>query len=128
MRRRRLVDAWTVLPNFVSANLSEPGAADLCAVLVRRGIGIEAGVWTVDDARALVALGLASQCLRLLVEAQPRDPGEAVAAAAAIDAVLDGAAITLPRVDYGDGLATWAVLDAALDRAHDVRIGLEDTL
>jgi uncharacterized protein (DUF849 family) len=42
--------------------------------------------------------------------------------------VLDGAGIALPRVHHGDGPATWAVLRAALDRARDVRVGLEDAL
>jgi uncharacterized protein (DUF849 family) len=64
----------------------------------------------------------------VLVEAQPRDPREAVSAAAAIDAVLDDAGITLPRVHHGEGPATWAVLEEAVDRGYDIRVGLEDTL
>ncbi|HLJ61514.1 MAG TPA: 3-keto-5-aminohexanoate cleavage protein [bacterium] len=126
--RPGLIESWTVLPDFASVNVSEPGIADLCAALARRGIGIEAGLWSVDDARAFVASGLASRCLRVLVEVQPQDAGAAVADAAAIDAVLDTAGITLPRVHHGEGAATWAVLDAALDRGRDIRIGLEDTL
>ena len=95
---------------------------------MRRRIGIEAGLWSVRDAEAFLVLDPAPQCLRLLVEAQPSDPGEAVAAAAAIDAVLDRAGCAIPRVHHGDGAATWAVGDAARDRAHHIRVGLEDTL
>ncbi|HXX38966.1 MAG TPA: 3-keto-5-aminohexanoate cleavage protein [bacterium] len=126
--RLALIESWTVLPDFVSVNISEPGTGELCALLTRLGVGIEAGVWAVEDARAFAASGVASRCLRVLVEAQPLDAGPAVAAAAAIDAVLDAAGIALPRLHHGEGTATWAVLDAALDRGRDIRVGLEDTL
>ncbi|HEV2357678.1 MAG TPA: 3-keto-5-aminohexanoate cleavage protein [bacterium] len=122
------IEAWTVLPEFASVNFSEPGTADVCAVLLRRGVGIEAGLWSMEDARAFIASGLAGRCLRVLVETQPADPEEAVAAAAAIDAALDAAGIGLPRVHHGEGPATWAVLAAALDRGRDIRVGLEDTV
>jgi uncharacterized protein (DUF849 family) len=45
-----------------------------------------------------------------------------------MDAALDEAQVWLPRLHHGDGLATWAVLDAALVRGHDIRVGLEDTV
>jgi uncharacterized protein (DUF849 family) len=126
--RAQLVESWTAQPDFVSVNFSETGAADVCAVLIRRGIGIEAGLWSLDDVRAFSDSGLAPWCLRILVEVPQRDAQEAVAAAAAIDAALDAAEIWLPRLHHGDGMATWAVLDAALGLARDVRIGFEDTL
>jgi uncharacterized protein (DUF849 family) len=126
--RVALIEAWTILPEFASVNFSEFGAADVCEALIRRGVGIEAGLWSVMDAATFVATGLAGRCLRILVEAQPRDAHQAVAAAAAIDAVLDESGIRLPRLHHGEGVATWAVLDAALDRGRDIRIGLEDTL
>ncbi|MHB8733284.1 MAG: 3-keto-5-aminohexanoate cleavage protein [bacterium] len=126
--RARLIESWTVLPDYASVNFSETGAPDVCAVLMRRGIGIEAGLWSVDDVRTFVASDLAAWCLRVLVEAQPPDPEDAVADAAAMDAALDEAEIWLPRLHHGEGVATWAVLDAALDLGRDIRIGLEDTL
>ena len=52
----------------------------------------------------------------------------AVAAAAAIDAVLDGAGIDRPRLHHGYGPATWAVLAAAVPLGRDIRVGLEDVL
>lgn len=126
--RVALIASWTVLPDFASVNFSEAGAAEVGRALLRAGIGIEAGLWSLDDVHALIASGLAGECVRVLVEAQPLEPKDAVAAAAAIDAALDRAEIALPRVHHGEGHATWTVLDAALDRVHDIRIGLEDTL
>src|ERR671933_2059349 len=67
-RRRLLVATWKELPDFAGVNFSEPGALDLCAALLARGIGVEAGLWTPDDARLLVDADLASRCLRLLIE------------------------------------------------------------
>jgi uncharacterized protein (DUF849 family) len=127
-KRLALIESWTVLPDYASVNFSEGGAADVCRALLRLGVGIEAGIWSVDDVRALVASDLADKCLRILVEAQPLNSKEAVAAAEAIDEALDRAEITPPRLHHGEGFATWAVLDAALNRGLDIRIGLEDTL
>ncbi len=126
--RLTLVRAWGVLPDVVSVNIGEPGAAELCDLLRARGIGIEAGLETTDDARALLRGGLAPRCLRVLVEPMEADPTRACATAGAIARMLRGAGVALPQVHHGDGVATWAVMAAALDAGHDIRIGLEDTL
>jgi uncharacterized protein (DUF849 family) len=51
-----------------------------------------------------------------------------VALAAQIDQVLDWHVTDRPRLYHGHGRATWAVIERALGRGGDVRIGLEDTL
>ncbi len=127
-RRLSCVVAWTVLPDFVSVNFSEPGTLELCATLISRRIGVEAGVWTVADARAFVERGLSDRCLRVLIEPREENPQEALATAAAIDTVLDAHGIRLPRLLHGEGSPAWAVLEGALERGHDIRIGFEDTL
>jgi uncharacterized protein (DUF849 family) len=128
-RRHALVAAWPATPELVSLNLSEAGWEDLAALLAARGIGVEAGVATTADAEALAGGGLQAP-ERVLVEIDDESPtaDEAVAAAAAIDAVLDGARVAAPRLHHGFGRATWAVLDAAVARGWDIRIGLEDVL
>jgi uncharacterized protein (DUF849 family) len=127
-RRVSKVESWTTLPDFVSVNFSEPGALDLCERLIDREIGIEAGLWTVEDVELLVRSDLAGRCLRVLIEPQEEDPDQAVKTAGAIEAMLDRNHIGLPRVLHGQGRAAWAVLAAALTRAYDIRIGFEDTL
>ena len=128
-RRLELVAAWTALPDFVSVNLAEDGTDELVGVLGRRGIPAEAGLASVADVERLARSPLALTAVRVLVEIDgEEDPGRAVAAAAAIDDALDEASIELPRLHHGGGIATWAVLDAALARGRDVRVGLEDTL
>lgn len=127
-KRLSRVAGWTIHPDFVSVNFSEPGTLDLCERLLANTIGIEAGLWSVPDAEAFVKSGLAGRCLRVLIEPTEDDPGEAIATAEAINTVLDRNGISLPRLPHGNGNATWAVLDAALERGYDIRVGFEDTL
>ena len=128
-RRLAAIAAWKVLPDYASVNLGEEGAIDIIDLLNEQGVGVEAGVWTLDDARLLIDEGLDSACLRILVEVEAVEAAEdAVALAAAIDFVLDDGLAQSPRIHHGGGTATWQVIEAAMERGHDVRIGLEDTL
>jgi uncharacterized protein (DUF849 family) len=125
--RLALIERWTVLPDFASVNFSEDGTDELCALLVARGIAIEAGLGSVADARAFVDSGFVDRCLRVLVEVEPgaNDP---IRAAAVVGRVLEGSGIRLPRVQHGHDAAAWPVLEDAVVHGYDVRIGLEDTL
>jgi uncharacterized protein (DUF849 family) len=115
-------------PAMASVNLSEQGHADVMAALVASRIGIEAGLWQVEDVAALHASGFADALTRVLVEPQEEDPAAAVATAQALDDALDAAGIAAPRVHHGYGLATWDVLRRARAVGHGWRVGLEDTL
>ncbi len=124
-RRHACVAAWEELPDYASVNLFEPGSAELCELLRRRGVGLEAGVWTLADARLLLERGLAP--LRVLVETSDGGAEDPVAAAAEIDELLVRGGLAARQLHHGAGADAWTVLDAALARGHDVRIGLEDT-
>jgi uncharacterized protein (DUF849 family) len=126
-RRLRLVAGWTDLPELVTANQGEPGIVELCEHLIARGVGIEAGLLELADARAFVASGLADRCVRVLLEPLDADPGAAVRHAAAMEQVLADAGIGLEQVHHGDGVATWHVMERAVSRGHGIRAGLEDT-
>ncbi|MBI3790282.1 MAG: 3-keto-5-aminohexanoate cleavage protein [Gemmatimonadetes bacterium] len=124
--RHALVQRWTVLPDVVTANQGEPGIVELCESLLARGVGIEAGLLTRDDARAFVTSGLAARCRRVLVEPLDADEAEALRHAAEIEAIVTDAGITLEQVHHGYGPACWAVNRRALGRGHGIRTGLED--
>ena len=130
-RRLAMIRTWTA-PDYTSVNISEPGWTEVMRALIERGIGIEAGVWTVEDAEALGASGLGNRVLRVLVEPGELQVGESVAGALAlveaIHRTLDQAGINAPRLQHADGAVTWAVLEDAIRRGVDTRIGLEDTL
>jgi len=128
-RRLSLIRAWPVLPDFASVNLGEDGALLVIDLLNERGIGVEAGVWSEQDARLLVEEGLDAACVRVLVEVDAiAEADDAVDLAASIDAILDNGLSEATRLHHGGGLATWAVMAAAMENGHDVRVGLEDTL
>jgi uncharacterized protein (DUF849 family) len=126
--RATLVGAWTVLPDACSVNVGEPGWRELVKLLADRGVGVEAGIWSHDEAVEFAASGLEDRCLRALVEPQEREPGAALITAASIDSVLGEVGIGLPRLHHGYDHATWYVLDAAVPAGRDIRIGFEDTL
>jgi uncharacterized protein (DUF849 family) len=126
-RRRALVAGWTELPELVTANQGEDGILDLCALLVERGVGIEAGLLSLADAHAFVASGIAGQSVRAMVEPLGEDPDAAVAEAEAIENVLAVAGIGVEQVHHGDGLASWAVNRRGAALGHGIRTGLEDT-
>jgi len=124
--RLRLVRAWTDVPDLVSLNLLEEGWRELAVELTRLGIGIEAGIWTPANVPELAASGL--QVRRVLVEPRSENPYEAVQVAEEIDQALVAAGVKAPQLHHGEGPATWAVLDAAVPKGHEIRIGLEDVL
>ena len=126
-RRHALVAAWTDLPDLVTANQGEPGILELCELLWRRGVGIEAGLLSREDAHAFVAAGIARRCVRALVEPLDARPDDAVAHAAAIELALAEGSVRIEQVHHGDGIASWAVNRRALARGHGIRTGLEDT-
>lgn len=126
--RLELIESWTPRPDFVSVNLHEVGAARLVRDVSSLGIGVEAGVWTAADATLLDVEGLARHCLRVLIEPQAREPVAALATASAIDRVLDAAGITLPRVYHGYDASAWPMIEAAVQRGRDTRVGFEDVL
>lgn len=117
----RYIRAWTE-PDYASVNVSEDGWPDVVRALKENGIGAEAGVWSVEDAKALKESGLANDLTRILIEPVEADPAGAVALVAAIKAELRG-----PFLQHGDGDATWVLIEDAIHHGLDTRVGLEDT-
>jgi uncharacterized protein (DUF849 family) len=126
-RRIHLVSEWKE-PDYASVNVSEDGAFDVMRALIEAGTGIEAGVWSVADAEALVNSGLADQTTRVLVEPVDLGRKDAVPTVDAIHRVLDQHDLAVPRLQHGDGEATWILVGDAAARGIDTRIGFEDTL
>jgi uncharacterized protein (DUF849 family) len=124
--RFRMIAGWEDIPDLVTANQGEPGIVELCELLLSRGVGIEAGLLSTDDARAFIHSGLAGRCRRVLIEPLDADPEVAVQHAARMEDLVVSAGITLEQVHHGYGIACWAVNRRALARGHGIRTGLED--
>lgn len=133
-RRLELARAWRV-PDYTSVNLSEAGATEVMEALIEVGVGIEAGVWTVEDAERLAASGFGGRVTRILVEPgklqRLNSEGKAADAVGLVEDVhraLDRFGLKAPRLQHGDGEVTWVLLMDAVRRGLDTRIGLDGTL
>ncbi len=126
-RRIELIRGWTA-PDYASVNLSEAGAREVARALLEAGVGIEAAVWTVDEARQLAEWDTHAGITRVLIEPVDLKAHEAVVFVDAIHEVLDRAGIAAPRLQHGDGEATWILIEDAARRGLDTRVGLEDTV
>jgi len=130
--RHAAVLGWVGLPpaarpDFASVNVSEPGAAPLVEVLREAGIGVEAGVWSLADARAVAAIRPAGGWSRILVEVIDATAATAVAVADEILRQLDGSSVVGPRLLHGEGPTCWPLVSHAGRLRLPTRIGLEDT-
>lgn len=125
-RRMDQIRGWRILPDSASVNFDDPLAETITALLLERGVGVEAGLSSVADARRWADSGLATRCCRVLVEPDDMDAADAVRIATQITDFVAEVTPDLPQVHHGYGAATWAVIRAALAAGHGARIGLED--
>jgi uncharacterized protein (DUF849 family) len=128
-RRLAFVHSWIELPDSAGVNFGEAGAVELATTLLARGIGVEAGIFSAEDAQRLIAAGLAQQCTHVQIEPiLTQNITEALATAQAIERVLDAAGVTTPRLLHGKDATAWSLLAYAATQGYATRIGLEDTL
>jgi uncharacterized protein (DUF849 family) len=126
-RRLELIGRWSE-PDYTSVNLSEDGAAEVMRAVLAVGVGIEAGISTVEDVERLAASGLGDRLTRILIEPVDAGASHAVEVVEEIHGALERLALSAPRLQHGDGEATWILLEDAVRRGLDTRIGLEDTV
>ncbi|MDQ1030540.1 uncharacterized protein (DUF849 family) [Streptomyces umbrinus] len=122
------VREWTVLPDHASVNWHEPGAEQVAAALLERGVAVEAGIWSdTDGAARFAASPLAPRVLRILAEVTDPNPDTAEDSARGLLAALT---VThgRPVLLHGEEGGTWPVLRLAGRLGLATRIGLEDTL
>jgi uncharacterized protein (DUF849 family) len=125
-RRLAMVSSWTELPDLVTANQGEAGIIPLCELLMSRGVELEAGLLSVDDAGKFVAAPRHLRWRRVLIEPLDADPDVALLHAGEMEEILLAGASTLEQVHHGYGVASWAVNRRAIVRGHGIRTGLED--
>ena len=98
----------------------------MCELLLSRGVEVEAGLLSVDDARAFVRAGSAGRCRRVLIEPLDAEPEIALRHAAEMEDIVVSAGIAIEQVHHGYGMACWAINRRALERGHGIRTGFED--
>ncbi|MFD7709038.1 3-keto-5-aminohexanoate cleavage protein [Streptomyces sp. NPDC059786] len=122
------IRAWTVLPDHASVNWHEPGAEELAAALLERGVGVEAGIFSgTEGAARFAASPLGPRVLRVLAEVT--DPAPDTAGETALDLLARlGTAHGRPVLLHGEEGGAWPVLRLAGRLGLATRVGLEDTL
>ncbi|MGW0825705.1 3-keto-5-aminohexanoate cleavage protein [Streptomyces sp. NPDC002845] len=122
------VRSWTVLPDHASVNWHEPGAEQVAAALLERGVGVEASLWSGTDGPArFLASPLAPRVLRVLAEVTDPSADTAERSAQALLTEL-GDAHGRPVLLHGEQGGAWPVLRLAGRLGLATRMGLEDTL
>jgi len=124
--RQEHIRGWTALPDYVSINLIEEDSSEVIALVLSKGIDVEAGIWSIADAENFIADPNARACLRVLIEINEEELAAGMAAARGIIGVLDRAGIRLPRLLHGRDTTMWPFYTEALRLSLDGRIGLED--
>lgn len=129
-RTGRLADmaGWTVRPDYVSINLSEPDAPEVMRLMRGMGVGIELGLASlVDVARLLTLADPARGAVRAMIEMQG-DFAAAQAEAGAMRAALSRALPGVPLLVHGFDANAWDFIRVARDWGVATRIGMEDVL
>ena len=104
-----------------------PGcAAEIIDLMLDKGIGIEAGLWSPRDAERFATNPNARNCLRVLIEINEQEFSAGADAVRQIIAILDRGDVRLPRLLHGSEITMWPFYREALRLKLDARIGLED--
>jgi uncharacterized protein (DUF849 family) len=125
-RTRTAIKAWTELPDYASVNLSEPDAPAVMDLLRSRGVSIEAGLATVDDALRFVALPDEGRALRILIELDEQRLPAAYGIVEKIAETLNKGGIRRPILLHGFDDTVWPMVELARQRRWSTRVGLED--
>lgn len=123
---RQRIQAWSGLPDYASVNLSETDAPKIFSILEAKGVGIEAGIATIQDAKRFVSLPQRDQVFRVLFEIEEQDVEQAEATLHGIEAVLIKAGVQRPILLHGFDSTVWHFVRKARIRRWSTRIGLED--
>lgn len=123
------VRGWTTLPDFASVNWHEPGAEQVAAILLERGVGVEAGLWHEAAVQAWLASPSRDRCVRVLLELPDGlDQAATLATASRLLDMIRDSDVRAPVLLHGEGSSCWPALQEAGRRGLATRIGLEDTL
>ncbi len=120
------IESWQDLPDYASVNLSEDHAPATIACLLRRGVNIEAGLDSIEDAERLLSLRTTVRPLRILIELSDQDPARALRQADDILTFLSRHDVQRPVLLHGTEASAWPLVTHAFRRRLSTRIGLED--
>ena len=124
---RNAIANWKALPDYASVNLSEANAPAIIALLGQMGVGIEAGLATVDDAKRFITLPESRRVFHILIEIDEQQQNEADHIADDIAKVLADAGIARPILLHGSDATVWHFVRRARQNLWSTRVGFEDS-
>lgn len=123
---RERISAWSLIPDYASVNLSETDAPFIFSLLETKGVGIEAGLATVEDAELFVTLPQRHKVFRVLFEIEEQNLKQAQTTLEGIQAVLAEASVRRPVLLHGFDATVWHFVRVARSNRWSTRVGLED--
>jgi len=123
------IRSWTVPPDLASVNWHESGSLPVIEALVEREIGIEVGLWSLEDLDEWRTSPVRDLVRRVLIEL-PDEQERDVVLALARTMVERVRAVSpdVPILLHGEGESAWPLVRLAIELDLETRIGLEDTL
>ena len=127
--RIEAIHAWTVLPDVASVNWHEVGSLAVVEALLEREIGVEAGLWSLEDVEAWAASPVRDEMRRVLVELPDGlDEDGVVELSRSMVGGVRAVSPEMPILLHGEGESAWPAVRHALRLGLQTRIGLEDVL
>jgi uncharacterized protein (DUF849 family) len=115
-----------------TVNLSEDGFERVMSAMLDVGIGIDVGLWAPIEVDRLICSGLLPRVERVSIELAPGGPycleGQPSDVAQQVNDLLDDAGSSCRRLTHGMNEWTWPLVEDAFRRAHDTRVGFEDSV
>jgi uncharacterized protein (DUF849 family) len=118
--------------NCAKVNVSEEGFEHVMATMLEAGVGVDVGIWAMEDVRRFERSGFSPLVARVSVELDTGPPyslsGDPTAHASEIHAALDDIGVTVPRLEHGGEEWTWPLVEDAFRRGWATRVGFEDSV
>lgn len=115
-----------------TVNVSERGFERVADALLAKGIGVDIAVWAPVEVGRVARSGLLPHVQRVSIEIDPGEPyflrGDPTELAQRFNDALDDAGASGPRLTHGAKEWVWPLVQDAVRRGHDTRVGFEDSL
>ncbi len=126
-----MISGWEDV-DCATVNLSEEGFAQVMEAMRSSGIGIDVGLWDLSEIERFAGSGFVHHVRRVSIELDPGAPyfpqGNPLVLSRQLNEALDSIGCAASRLTHGAGAWTWPLVEDALQRGHDTRVGFEDSL